>query len=69
MAFHPHFLAVAAAFVTAARDKRLVSAVEDFPADEDEFSRLESFRQEAKDLAFGASGVNGAIFILVGLGG
>ena len=42
-AFQPHFFAVAAAFVTAAKDNLLVSAaVEDLLDDEVEFSRLGS---------------------------
>jgi hypothetical protein len=51
MAFHPHFLAVAAALVTAVRDRRLVSAAEDFPDEGEGFSRRGSFPKEAKDFA------------------
>jgi hypothetical protein len=41
-AFQPHFFAVAAALVTAARERRFVSDVADFPDEDVEFSRLGS---------------------------
>src|SRR5450756_2857715 len=44
IAFQPHFFAVAAALLTAAKDNRFVSAVDDFPEEVVElvFSRLRS---------------------------
>jgi hypothetical protein len=67
IAFQPHFFAVAAAFVTAASDKRFVSTAEDFPLVEDEFSLLGSFATEVRVSAEGASGVNDMSPILVGI--
>jgi hypothetical protein len=70
MAFQPHFFAVAAAFVTAASERRLVSAVEDFPDEDVEFSRLGSCpNPNVDDLVDGASDLNDAVLILAGLGG
>ena len=70
MAFQPHFLAVAAAFVTAANERRFVSAVDDFPEDDVEFSRLGSCPNPKFDnLADGTSDLNDAVLILAGLGG
>jgi hypothetical protein len=67
-AFHPHFLAVAAALVTAARERRLVSATVDFPDDE-EFSRLGLFPKESNGFVDGASELNETLLALAGLGG
>ena len=66
-AFHPHFLAVTAAFVTAAKDIRFASTVEDFEEDI-EFSRLTSFPNDPNDFADGASELNDALLMLDGLG-
>ena len=69
IAFHPHFLAVAAALVTAAKERRFVSPVEDFPDDEVEFSRLGSRPKDPKDFVEGASDLKDAVLMLAGLGG
>lgn len=58
MASQPHFLAVAAAFVTAAKEMRLFSAVDDFP-EETESSRPRE-PKEVKDFVDGASDLNEA---------
>ena len=73
MAFQPHFLALAAALVTAASDRRLVSAVDVFPVEEEvEFSRFKSCAKapkEPRDFADGASDLNEELLTLVGLEG
>jgi hypothetical protein len=57
--------------LTAAKDNRFVSAVDDFPEDAVElvFSRLRSRPSEPKDFVDGASDLNEALLILAGLGG
>jgi hypothetical protein len=57
--------------LTAAKDNRFVSAVDDFPEDAVElvFSRLRSRPSEPKDLVDGASDLNEALLMLAGLGG
>jgi hypothetical protein len=69
IAFHPHFLAVAAALVIFASEIRLLSVVDDLPEEDVEFSRLGSCPSDPKDLADGASDTNDALLMLAGLGG
>ena len=64
MAFHPHFLAVAAALVTAARDRRFVSL--DLTDELEESSFRRSQENDPKDFDEGASDLDEA---LLGLGG
>ena len=60
---------VAAALVTAARERRFVSAVDDFPDEEVEFSRLGSRPNDPNDLVDGTSDKNDTLLILAGLCG
>lgn len=69
IAFHPHFLAVAAALVMFASEIRLFSLEDDLLEEEVEFSRPRSCPSEPKDIADGDSDLNDTLLMLAGLGG